>query len=141
MTTDNILAWIATLGAIAFAGWTYYKAGKKPASVEESAEAMDEGLKQIVILGKQLAAAAGIAQGAVSAAQQLWDSEQIPKTAEGELDSRFAYVYDIVKSAVPGLTETQYEMTVEAAVYWLKQATKALTTLQTSEESTLTSEG
>lgn len=63
-----------------------------------------------------LFAAQSAAREAVAAAEQLWQSGQIEK------DARFDFVFAQLKKLFPTLNGDTLEMTIEAAVYWLKQA-------------------
>lgn len=67
-----------------------------------------------------------VARAAVTAVQQLWESGQIPEAQDGSKHALFLKAAEYVRAYYPDLTDAQLEMTVEAAVYWLKQASKSV---------------
>lgn len=69
-----------------------------------------------------MAGAQDAARQAVSAAEQLWRTGQIPENASGEKDARFEWALERLQTLFPDLDEDTLEMTIEAAVFWLKSA-------------------
>lgn len=63
------------------------------------------------------------ANKAVEAAQQLWDSGQIPETPDGKKDPRFYVALSYLQSVYPTADEAALEMAIESAVFWLKRWT------------------
>ncbi len=74
----------------------------KPATVEDAAASIRD--------------ASEVAQTAVAAAEQLWRTGKLPKT------ERFDYALGLLQKEFPGLDPVQLRASVEAGVYWLKQA-------------------
>lgn len=68
-----------------------------------------------------------VAREAVEAVQQLWESGQIPEADNGNKVVLFNKAADFIRIYFPDLTDAQMEMTIESAVFWLKQASKGLT--------------
>lgn len=63
--------------------------------------------------------ASAVAQTAVAAAQQLWQTGKLPK------DRRFDYALGLLQKEFPNLDPVQLRASVEAGVYWLKLAMPA----------------
>lgn len=59
------------------------------------------------------------AREAVAAAEQLWRTGQIPE-ADGVKDPRFVWAAERLEALFPQLSDEALEMTIEAAVFWLK---------------------
>lgn len=68
----------------------------------------------------RIAAAQVVAQGAVEAAEQLWQTGQI------ERDYRFDWAAARIRSVVPDVTDDQLEMLIESAVYLIKRGVNEL---------------
>mgnify|MGYP001256818510 FL=1 len=64
-----------------------------------------------------LAQAAELAQVAVAAAEQLQRTGRLPDN-----DAKFQYALGLLAAEFPGLDVKQLTASVEAAVYWLRQA-------------------
>lgn len=62
-----------------------------------------------------------IAREAVEAVQQLWESGQIPKAPDGSKHHLFIEAASFIREYYPTLSEAQLQMTIESAVFWLKQ--------------------
>jgi hypothetical protein len=67
-----------------------------------------------------------IAREAVEAVQQLWESGQIPKAPDGSKHHLFIEAARFIDAYYPDLTEAQLQMTIESAVFWLKQGLSAV---------------
>lgn len=93
----TVVGW--TLAALAVGAATYFRFAGQGDNFLDSFE------------GKAL-----VARQAVAAVEQLWKTGQIKK------DERFAAAAGFVRRYYPALTDDQIKMTVEAAVFWLKQA-------------------
>lgn len=61
-----------------------------------------------------------VARDAVAAAQQLWDSGQIPAGSSKEI--LYDKAVDWIQEMLPWVTDDMAEMAVENAVYWLKKS-------------------
>lgn len=113
MSTDiwTILPWL--LAVIGVAAGLYFRVSGKG-----SEEAFTNTLYT----------AQNAAREAVAAAEQLWQTGQIPRNADGEKDARFTWALERLQTIFPTLDDDTLEMTIEAAVFWLKSAFAAKTT-------------
>ena len=73
-----------------------------------------EGVADVAGQLTELQDAVAEARELVLAAEQLYQTGRIPK------DKRFNWVYNRLKTALPGLSEDTLATAVEAAVAWLK---------------------
>lgn len=104
---SSVIPWILAIAATA---WGVY--------LKVSGKTEGEDAKFFV----QLAEAQKVASDAVAAAEQLWQSGQIEK---GErLDAAYAWL----KPYFPNLPKETLVMSIEAAVFWLKQGLGQVTT-------------
>ncbi len=74
------------------------------------------------------------AREAVMAAEQLYSTGKIPVTADGKTDARFVWVLDKMKTWFPTLTNEQFTVSIEAAVFWVKQVVLASVPVESKQE-------
>lgn len=97
-------------------GWVLAAAGVAAAVYFKMAGKTDDDKFFDSLYGKQQ-----VAREAVAAVQQLWQSGQIPEDERGGKNALFLQAGEFVREYYPGLTDAQLEMTIEAAVFWLKK--------------------
>ena len=112
MTMEQWFTLIGVVLAIGLAVYNLYSNGKRPTLGTVVTE-VGSALGQVDALTKA-------AREAVQAAEQLWNTGQIPHTPEGGKDPRFLKAFDVIQKQFPDLDDAVLESSLEGAVFWLK---------------------
>jgi hypothetical protein len=106
------MEWIVTLvlalAAVVLAGVAFWRSGRTP-KVPDALEAVSAQLTDIEKATKS-------AREYVLAAEQLWKTGRLAK------ESRFSWVLQKLRTALPGISEEVLTDSIESGVAWLKLA-------------------